>query len=513
MKTNRGKKIIGLNPVMTYLFLTLIVIILGFILSLFKTQNTYNIYSLVTNDFSPVTESVLSLFNLSGIKYIFTSSVSNFANFTVLTNLIIILIGIGILDKSGFLQSTVTLLTKKAKKTTVTFVIILLCLMASVIGDLAYIIFIPLSALFFFYGKRNPYIGIIASFAALTCGSGLSILFTSIDSYLREATLLSASVFDQGYTFGISALYFINFIVIIILAFVFTKITEDHIAKRLPKFEFQEEELEEDIVTKKELRGMIFSLFAGFIYLLIIIYNIIPGLPLSGNLLDYTQTLYIDKLFSVESFFTSGFVFIVAILFVILGFFYGLGSGSIKNNNDFVDALGHSLNGIGKTLVMIFMASIFINVFKQTNIGNTLVVYFANLIGELGYIGLPLVILLFIVTIISTVVVPSSIVKWPILATSAVPAFINSGMSAEFAQVVFRFGESVSMGLTPVFAYFIVYIAYIEKYNQSNKTIGIIKAMKYQLPYSLATFVILLFILILFFVINVPLGIGGSVSL
>ncbi len=513
MKSNKLKKLIGIHPVVTYIVLCAFIIILSFIFSLLSAQSTYNLYSIATNDYTPITESVLSLFDLSGIKYIFTSSVENFATFTVLSNLIIILIGIGIMDRSGFLQTSVTLLTKKAKKTNVTFVIILICLLASIIGDLAYIILIPLTALFFYYAKRNPFIGLIASFGALTVGSGLSFAFTAVDSALRGYTTLNASVIDPNYIFSENALIAINLFVIVAATFILTRVTENYVAKKLPKYEFEESALEEDIVTKKELRGMIYAGIFGIAYILIIIYNIIPGLPFSGNLLDYSQSLYIDKLFSVESFFSSGFVFIVAIFFVILGLVYGIGSKSIKNNKDFVEGLGYSLDGIGKTLLLIFVASALINIFKQSNIGNTIVVYFSTVITDLGFTGLPLVLLLFFIAIITTIFVPSSIMKWPIIASTAVPAFINSGLTPEFAQIVFRFGESVSMGLTPLLSYFVVYLAFIEKYDQSGKSISLFKAIKFQLPYALIMLVLFIIVILFFYITNIPLGVGGSVAI
>ena len=188
------KKKINLHPVMMYLVLSLIVIVVSGILSWFNVQATYNQISLVTGEYSVATETITSLFSLSGLKYIFTNTVSNFANFTVLSNLIIILLGIGLMEKSGFLKTLVTLLTKKAKKTTVTFFLILICLLASIMGDLSYLIFIPLSALLFLYGKRNPRLGIIASFAALTCGSSLSVMLTSIDSSLITVTNLNSQI-------------------------------------------------------------------------------------------------------------------------------------------------------------------------------------------------------------------------------------------------------------------------------------------------------------------------------
>ena len=116
MKKIKNKEKIGLHPVMFLLILCLIIIVLSGILSFFNVQATYSKVSSITGDYQVTTESVTSLFSLSGLKYIFTSTVSNFANFAVLSNLIIILLGIGIMVKSGFLKTIIILLTKKAKK-------------------------------------------------------------------------------------------------------------------------------------------------------------------------------------------------------------------------------------------------------------------------------------------------------------------------------------------------------------------------------------------------------------
>ena len=479
----KKNKKLGFHPVMTYIIIMFVIIGLSFILSLFNTQSTYGIFSTISRDYKITSESVLSLLNLRGIKYIFTTTVANFANFAVLPNLIIILIGIGVMDKSGYLKTLITILTKKAQKRTVTFVLVFLAIISSIIGDLSFLIFIPLSALIFYYGKRNPMIGIVSSFAALSVGNGLSLLFTSVDSSLRDITLLNASVYDPKYHFGIYAMILINVILIIAAAFIITHVTENYIVKKLPEYEFEEEE-EEVKIAKKEYRGLLLASFVGVIYLLIIIYNIIPGLPLSGNLLDYGQTLYIDKLFSYESFFTLGFVFIVALLFILLGLFYGIGAKTINNNKDLVDSMSSSLNGIGKTLLLIFVAASLINIFKQTNIGPTIVAWLSNSIKDSNFTSIPLLIMLFVVSAISTLVLPRSASKWAIIASTAVPAFMNAGLSPEFSQLIFRLGESVTMGLTPILASYVIYLAYIEKYNQDEKPINLFTTIKYQLPYA-----------------------------
>lgn len=513
MKKLRTKDKIGLHPVMMLLVLSFATIVISGILRLFNVQATFNKISSVTGDFQVTTEAVNSLFSLSGLKYIFTSTVSNFANYAVLTNLIIILLGIGIMVKSGFLKTIITLMTKKAKKTSVTFVLVLISILASIIGDLSYIILVPLGALLFLYGKRNPMIGIITTFASLTCGSALSLFLTSYDSSLINITLNNVNIINSGYNISSWAFILANVILIIALSFVITNVTENYLVKKLPKYEFPEEEVEEELVlTRKQMRGLLFSLFAGLLYLLIFIYNIIPGLPFSGNLLDYSQSLYIDKLFSYNSFFSNGFVFVVAVFFVILGLSYGIGAKTIKNNKEFVDALGHSLNGIGKILVMIFAASAFINIFKQSNIGNVVAGALTNLMQNSNFGGLPLVLLLFIFAGVIALFQPTVLFSYNIVS-GVIIKLMNAGISPEFTQLVFRLGSSVTLGLTPVFVYFVVYLAYLENYNQSNKTITIKEAIKYQLPYAAVTCVLYLLFIIIWYLVKFPIGVGAGVGL
>ena len=420
---------------------------------------------------------------------------------------LMILIGIGIMDKSGFLKTTFSLITRKCQKKTITFVLALICIISSIGGDLAYVVMIPLSALLFYYGRRNPLHGIVISFAALTCGTGLSIFKTSVDSSLDVLTLDAAHILDSSYTLSYLGYFVIMTVAIFVLAAVITYVAEKFSVNDVPKYEFKDEKKEFKLA-KRDIRGLIFAGTFGIIYLLIFIYNIIPGLPLSGNLLDYSQKLYIDKLFNPNSFFSQGFVFIVTIWFVILGLFYGLGSRSIKNNNDFCDYLTHSLDGIGRTIILILLSSILINVFKKTNIGTVVTALIGNLISNCKFTGIPLLLMFFFGTAIATILLPNTVNKWTILASTCVPTLMNVGFSPEFIQVIFRFAESMTYGLTPIMAYFVIYLAYMEKYNTSDKPIGIFKILNYQKKYALATGVVLLILLIIWYLVGLPIGIN-----
>jgi len=503
---------LSLHPVMTFLIFTAAIIVISAILNLLDISQLVYKINATTLEYSTELVNVKNLFSLSGLKMIFSETVSNFVSFAPFSSLIIILIGIGVMEKSGFLKTAVTYLTKKLKKNTVTFIIVFFSIIASIMGEISYVILLPISALIFKYGKRNPLIGIVASFAGLTCGQGLSFIFTSVDSSLLSTSLNAARVIDISYRMGSLSSIFIMLVTVIVLSVALTSLTEKVIAPKFNKYNELEEETADSPLTKKELRGLLFAIFASALYLLIFIYNIIPGLPFSGKLLDNSQLLYVDKLFSYNSFFSNGFIFIVTIFFVILGLFYGLGARTIKNNKDFVDSLGYSLDGIGKTIVLIFAASLFISVFKNSNIGTVIVASLANIFRIINFKGLPLIILLFLVSMISTLLLPTSIAKWSILSPIVIPVFMNAGITPEFAQIIFRFGE-VTMGITPIMAYFVIYLAILNKNNNDDNPISILNAIRYQLPYAIVSAIILILILIVWYIVGIPMGINGTTVL
>ena len=505
------KNRIVLHPIIAFVILIFITIIMSGILHIANLGANYNVVNPVRGDIDTTTISVESLFNLSGLKLIFKTTVSNFASFAPLSMLIILLIGIGIMDKSGFLQSFFTLLTKKSKKSTVTFVLSLLIILSSIMGDISFLIFIPITALLFKYSKRNPKAGIIMSFAGLTCGNSINIFMSSIDSALLNYTKIAALSVDNSYDISKFAHIFVMILMTLIATIIVSSITEKVVIPKLGKYE--EEEEEDFYLDKKKKRGLLFSLTIATIYLMIFIYNIIPGLPLSGKLLDYSQTYYIDKLFGFNSFFNQGFIFVVTMLFFLCGFFYGIGARTIENNQDVSSYLGHSLDDIGKTLVLIFFASTFISIFKETNIGSVITALLANFIASSGFSGIILIIITFIISAIATILIPSPVTSWSILSGVIVPVFMNSGMTPEFAELVFKGGQSLTFGITPIMAYFVIYLAFLDKYSDNEKKFSLTGSIKEIFPYSLAIGGIWLIVLIVTYIVGIPFGIHTGATL
>ena len=232
---------IALHPIMSFVILILITIVVTGVLNLFEITGSYSVVDPKNNTLDSSIITIENLFSLRGLKYIFSNTVSNFASFTPLTTMLIMMLGFGIMDKTGFLDTLFYVLTRKLRKNVVTFILVVLCIASSILGDISYVIFIPLAAMLFKYGKRNPQAGIITSFAAISAGMGINIFINSIDSNLLTYTADAAGLLKNGYEVATSSFVFIMLTVSIILAFIITNITEKYIIPRLGKYDEDEQ--------------------------------------------------------------------------------------------------------------------------------------------------------------------------------------------------------------------------------------------------------------------------------
>jgi aminobenzoyl-glutamate transport protein len=484
-----------------------VTILLSGILDLFDVSVNYSKINPKTGAVETTLVTIESLLNLSGVKYIFSNTVSNFVSFAPLSMLLILLMGISMMDESGFLDTLFFLVTRKMPKYLVTFIVSVLCIAVSITGDISFIIMIPFAALLFKYGKRNPVIGIVHAFACTGLGTGIHAIISSVDSALLSTTTQSANLISTSYTIGSWSTVWIMLLAFVAGSIILTYVTEKITAPALAKYEVDENEIieDKDYLTNREKRGLLFAFIGATIYMIIFIYNIIPGLPFGGNLLDYSQARYIDKLFGAQSFFNSGFVFVVTLLFFICGLLYGIGAKKISNHRELCNFLSHSLDDIGKIIVLLFFASTFISIIKYTNIGEVFTAFLANVVNYSGFTGIPLMLLVFFIGALSTLVLPSAVTRWQILSASVVPSMMTAGFTPEAAQLVFTAGSSLTYILTPIMAYYVIYISYIEKYNKEGT--GIRKGNSYLLPYSIGITAMWIILLLLFYVVKIHIGV------
>lgn len=487
-----------LHPVWFFVILSVIIIVLSAILSFFGFQGTQTDVSLGSSSTSLLT--VESLLSGSSIKFIVSESINNFLKFTPLGTIIIGLAGVGLMIKTGLLKSICKRLNKIIPRKTMFFTFSLLCIIMGFSVDFSFVIMIPVAAILFTEYKRSQVVGMTMAFASVAAGANINIFLTSIDYSLIELAKSSVNLVDSNYSYGYTGNLFFVVISSLLLALVISIITEI-IARKKP-VRIGTEELE--ISEKLDKIGFKKSLLAFVIMCVLLTYAIIPGLPLSGFLLDSSQNMYINKLFGANSPFVKGFLYIASLIFIICAFIYGTATKQIKNGKDMIKHIQSSLNGLGEMLLLIFVASQFIALFKYTNIGNVVTVNLFNLVADIKPSFIILLLLSFVVIAISNIFVPSLSTKWTLFVPKMMPLFMKSNITPEFTGAMFRLASSVTNIISPIFSYFVVYLGFIGLYSKNDFTIR--KCYKMLMPYFIAILILWLFIVFGWYVLKAPIG-------
>ena len=504
------------HPALVFLVLTLAVMVISSVGGILNLETNYYTVNTVTGDLESQVVNINNLFNRTGIQYLISNLLSNFMNFAPLGTFILGLMGIGVAYKSGFLNTLNKVIAKVFPRKMLTFLIVLLGVIFSMFYDVGYVILIPMAAILFRDLGRHPSAGICAAFAGITFGSGANIVANSLDSSLLPYTKSATTILDATYKVQTNGNLIFMLVSTLLVAYIGTIITERVIIPKLGKYNFEEEEIEnrKQEPTKTEIKGLIIAIISVVAVLLPIIYCIIPGLPFSGLLLYLKDSGYVNQLFGSNSYFYKGSVFIFSFLLMLAGLVYGLRVKTFKNNRDFVDGMNYYLKDLSSLLVLIFFAAQLCLIFKQTNLGVFVVASLTNWVSDLQLTGIVLVLVTFFLTLVSTFLVPVSSTKWAILAPIIVPMFMQSSLTPEFAQAVFRAADSSVKGITPLFTYFVILIGFLQIYNKKkDDPVTISRAISLMTPYTVAFTVLWLAIVIVFYTLGIPIGIATKVTL
>ena len=516
MKFKKRINKIKFHPALIFFTLTIIVMIISSVGGILKIESNYYKVNTVAGDLESKVININNLFNRTGIQYLISKLLTNFTTFVPLGTIILGLMGVGVAYKSGFLHTLNKVLEKYLPKKSITFLIVLLGVIFSMFFDVGYVILIPMAAILYRDLGRHPSAGICAAFAGITFGNGAGLVANSLDSSLLPYTKSATKLLDVTYKYHTNGNLIFQLVSTILIAYVGALVTEKIIVPKLGKYNFDEEEIAEKdkIPSSTEIKGLIIAIISIIVILIPLIYCIIPGLPFSGLLLYLKDSNYTNQLFGSKSYFYQGSVFIFSFLLMLAGLVYGLRVKTITNNRDFVDGMNYYLKDLSSILVLIFFAAQFCLIFKQTNIGNFIVALLTNWISNLELTGIVLVLIAFFLTLISTLLVPASATKWAIISPIIVPMFMQSSLTPEFAMAVFRAADSSAKGINPLFTYFVVLLGFLQIYNKKkDDTVTITRAMSLMFPYTIAFTVLWLVIVIAFYILGIPIGIGTNVTI
>jgi aminobenzoyl-glutamate transport protein len=286
------------------------------------------------------------------------------------------------------------------------------------------------------------------------------------------------------------------FISTFLITIIGTLVTEKLIEPRLSPYDFEGNEIVNDI-SVDEKRGMKFAGISALIYIIIMLVLILP----TNSILRNPETGGILK-----SPFMSGIIFFMMLLFLIPGIFYGIGARVIKNDKDVVALMNKAISGLSSFMVLIFFAAQFTALFNYSNLGTIISVSGANFLQSVGFVGLPLIICFIVLTAFINIFIAVDSAKWAIMAPIFVPMFMQLGLSPELTQAAYRIGDSSTNIIAPLMPFFVLTVAFFQKYD---KKAGIGSVISTMLPYSLFFLIGWTLLLIVWYLLGLPLGPGA----
>ena len=441
---------------------------------------------------------VENLISRNGIHKILLEMVTNFTGFAPLGIVLVAMLGIGIADISGLISAIVRLFVHKTPTFFLTPVIILCGLLCQVGADVGYVLLIPLAGVIFMAVGRHPFIGIAAAFAGVSAGFGSNVILAPLDSMLASISQESARIVSSGYEVNAMCNYFFQVASGIVIIIVGTIVTEKLIAPRFENKIIDAEKEELKHLTKDEKKGLLYCLITFIILVFIIGIGIIPT---HGILRCESGTILNSILVKA----VIAFIFIIS---AILGSVYGFTTGAFKNDTDVMNGMSDSIKSMALFIVIVFFAAQFVSYFKWSNLGEIIAIRSAIFLKSVDLGTIPLITGFALLVGVVNLFMGSLSAKWALLAPIFVPMFMHLGNSPELIQAAYRVGDGPTNVISPMMFYFALIITYFQKYDKNIRMGTVISLM---IPYTIAFFISLLIVLIIFIVFGIPLGPGVSI--
>ena len=492
------------HPAVIFVWLIVAVIVLSHLFHLLGASATYESINAETHQPEQVTSAAQSLLNAEGIRFMYDGVVRNFMSFNAVGVIIVAMLGVGVAETSGLIKSLIRKLVQVAPPAALTYILVFVGIVSSIAADAGYLVLIPLAAAAFLSVKRNPLVGLAASFAAVSAVFSANILIKPLDGILTGITNDAIHLMNPNMTLSLTANLWFSVASVVMLTIVCGLITDKVVEPRLGPYAAPEAEKEEQgagspdvrIAAKDDSRGL---LFAGIATVGILVLFFLLSFP-SGAALRNPETGALVG----DSPFMNGLIVFIALAFLVAGAGYGFGARTMKGSADVVKAMENAVIGLGGLLFLLFFISQFIALFTYTNLATIAAVKLGDALEAARLGPIPLLIGFVVVVAILNLIITGIIPKWAIFAPVFVPLLMRLGVHPGAVMAAYRVGDSPTNSITPMMAYFPLIVGFAAKY-QKGAGVGTVVAM--MLPYVVVIQVIWIIMLVVWQALGIPWGI------
>lgn len=436
--------------------------------------------------------------------------VTVFLGFAPLGVVLVAMLGLGVAEHTGFINAGLRRMLSVTPKKLLTPALVAVAVLSHVAVDAGYVLVIPLGGVIFYAAGRHPIAGIAAAFCGVSGGFSATLFVpSSLDPMLATFTQSAAHILDPAVVVNpLNNWVFTTasaFLVIGIGWFVTDRIVEPRLQRmkidgdtsNLPTME---------PLAANEIRGLRWAVasmaVAGLLFALSLWPESSPWRAPAELVPAGSHPLLVAAAPVMRSIVALIFVF-----FLLPGVVYGYVSGTVKTHRDVIAAMTRAMSGMGYYIVIAFFIAQFLAGFNGSGLGTLMAVEGARLLESLGLPMWLTIIGLILMTGIVNLFIGSASAKWALLAPIMVPLMMQLGVSPDLAQAAYRVGDSMTTILTPLMPYFPLIVVFCQRYVTSA---GIGTLASTMVPYSIALSVLWTLLLLAFWGLGIPLGIGAS---
>jgi aminobenzoyl-glutamate transport protein len=487
------------HPVVIFLILCVLVIVASHIFYVLGTSVSYQVIDPDTHEIKHATTAVQSLLTADGIRFLFTSVVRNFMNFTAVGVILVAMIGVGLAEEAGLVGALIRQIVKVTPRFALTFVIVLLGILSSIASDAGYLVLIPLGAVAYYSVGRHPLAGIAAAFAGVGAVFNVNLLITPTDGILTEITNDAIHMVNPSVSLDLTANLYFSVASTIAMCFVCAFISDRIIEPRLGKYTGTPELTPEAVPDEKsptgDPRGLKFAAWAFLGFVIVIgLLTALPGAPLRNP-----ET---GAIIGVSPFMDS-LIVLIMLAFLVTGAAYGVGAGSLKSLKDGIAAITKTYAGLGGLLFLFMAISQFVAYFNYSNMSTILGVNLASLVEKANVAPVWLLVGFILATLVFDLLITGGIPKWAIFAPIFVPLFMHLGVNPAMVLAAYRVGDSPVNVITPLMAYFGLIVVFCQRWDRSS---GVGTVVALMLPYTVILTVVWTIFYLIWFLLGIPPG-------
>lgn len=436
-----------------------------------------------------------------GLQWFLNSFMGNITGYMTLGPVFVMMLGVGTCEQTGAMGTLMRTVTNSVSDKLVPLTICLIGVMGNAMGNSSIFVLTPLAGFAYLALGRSPLWGMVTAYVANISGLSANFVLAEADVIVTGITNMALESANIDIQLDVASNWYFMSVSAVVMTltsyFISEKVINKAFAPPSPEL-IKEIGADTTVVTPEQRKGLIRGLIAVVVYILLFVAG-----AMTGVLTDEEGTIS-PILNNLPVVFSFGFILMAVI--------YGTTVGKISEIDDVIKMMMKSIQRLSRYLVLIVFISQFTALLSWTKLTSALAASGSAFLQSANVSPLALLLIFILLCCLVNIVITSTNAMYNIFAPVAVPILTHMGWHPALVQAAFRIADSCTNIMSPVssFLYMMLDLGR-ETFLADEKDCSVAKWMSCLIPASLIMSVVWVVLLLVWILLDLPLGPGGAV--